>query len=389
MRRIAAVTAAATVVLATGCGREKDRKSEKSPAPPAGEKPAPPPAGEKPAPPAESRKPPGDIMWEEVTIAMGNRSFGGTLSGPKVAKPGGAGILLIAGSGPTDRDWNSPALPGGNGSGRLIAEALARRGIVVLRYDKTTSAKNPPPPDMTYDIFRDEARAALAFLRARPEVAGAPIFVAGHSEGGIQALRVALEEKDLAGVILLSSAGRRVADLMLGQLESQFQEAVKNKLMPQAAADKELGPLRSGFADFIAGKDVDPMKMSSIPAVQQLLMPIMSPRAAPIGRPWATFDPAAAIAVVAPPVLILNGDKDAQVDPELDARRLEKAGKAAGKSVYLVIVRDANHVYKQETRSMSEIRAHLAEATNLSYNKEGVPLAPELVPSIVAWIAVL
>lgn len=374
---------AALMLMSAGC-RDQEKKSEQSTAAPAGEKPAP--AGEKPAPPV-SRPAPADIVWEEVTIAMGDRSFGGTLSGPKGADEGAPGILLIAGSGPTDRDWNSPLLPGGNGSGRLIAEELARKGIVVLRYDKTTSVKNPAPANLTYDLFRDEARAALAVLRARPEVRGAPIFVAGHSEGGIQALRVASDEKDLAGVILLSSAGRRIADVMLGQLEQQFKDAVGMKAMSAADAEKELGPLRAGFADFIAGKEVDPKKMSSIPAVQQLLMPIMSTRAAPVGRPWATFDPARVIATLAPPVLILNGDKDAQVDPDLDARRLEKARLDAGKPVDLVIVKNANHVFKQETRSLAEIRANLTAATNLSYNKEGVPLAPELVSAIAAWVA--
>jgi pimeloyl-ACP methyl ester carboxylesterase len=375
--RLVRWVAAAAVVLAGGCGTEsaKEKKAavEAAPAKTPVEQPA-------------TRPAPTDIASEDVTIATGSRSFGGTVTGPPAAKSAPA-VLLIAGSGPTDRDWNSPALPGSNGSGKLIAEELARRGIVVLRYDKTTSKKNPPPPGFTYDLFRDEARAALALLRDRPEVDRAHLFVAGHSEGGIQALRVAQEEKDLAGVILLSSAGRRIADVMLGQLEQQFGDAVKMKAMSAAEAEKELGPLRAGFADFTAGKEVDPMKMSSIPAIQQMLMPIMSTPAAPVGRPWVSFDPAGAVAAIAPPVLILNGDKDAQVDPELDARRLEKARREAGKPVELVIVKDANHVYKLETRSMAEIRVNLAEATNLSYAREGIGLAPGLIDAVAGWIA--
>jgi hypothetical protein len=368
---------ATAVVLAGGCGVESARE-KKAAVEPAPEKAA----VEQPA----ARPAATDIASEDVTITMGSRSFGGTVTGPSATKSAPA-VLLIAGSGPTDRDWNSPALPGINGSGRLIAEELARRGIVVLRYDKTTSKKNPPPRGFTYDLFRDEARAALALLRDRPEVDRAHLFVAGHSEGGIQALRVAQEEKDLAGVILLSSAGRRIGDVMLGQLEQQFGEAVKMKAMSVAEADNELRPLRAGFADFTAGKDVDPMKMSSIPAIQQMLMPIMSTPAAPVGRPWLTFDPAGAVATIAPPVLILNGDKDAQVDPEMDARRLEKARTEAGKPVELVIVKDANHVYKLETRSMVEIRANLAAATNLSYAKEGIGLAPGFIDAVAGWIA--
>jgi pimeloyl-ACP methyl ester carboxylesterase len=376
MGGVGVIAAAALVAVACGKGSKPEGAAEEK-AGPATEKPEAPPVA-----------PATDVVSQDVTIEMGSRSFGGTLTWRRTG--GGAtgpGVLLIAGSGPTDRDWNSPALPGTNGSGKLIAEELARRGMLVLRYDKTTSKKNPPPPDMTYDLFRDEARAALARLRIESD--SNRFFIAGHSEGGIQALRVAQAEPagSLAGVILLSSAGRRIADVMLGQLEQQFADAVRIKAMSAAEAEKELGPLRAGFADFTAGKEVDPMKMSSIPAIQQMLMPIMSPAAARVGRPWVMFDPAVAVAEIAPPVLILNGDKDAQVDPELDARRLEKARREAGKPVELVIVKDANHVYKLETRSMAEIRANLAAATNLSYAREGIGLAPGLIDAVAGWIA--
>jgi len=325
-----------------------------------------------------------DTASEEVTIQMGARSFAGTLTRPKEGK--GPGILLIAGSGPTDRDWNSPGLPGKNGSGKLIAAELARRGMVVLRYDKTTSGKNAPPPGMTYDLFRDEARAALAFLRARPEVDPAHLFVAGHSEGGVQALRVALEEKELAGVILLSTPGRRLADVMLAQLESQLTEAASRRLMKPEIVEREVASLRQAFADFTAGQDVDPARASSIPAIRQVLVPIMSPQAASVGRPWVSFDPAGAAAAIDAPVLVLNGDKDIQVDASVDAPLLEKARKGAGKPVELVLVKDANHVYKQETRSLEEIRAALS-TVNATYNQDGLELAPGVVSAIAAFVA--
>ncbi len=329
---------------------------------------------------------PREIVSQEVTIQMGARSFGGTLTRPKEGK--GPGIL-IAGSGPTDRDWNSPGLPGKNGSGKLIAAQLARRGMVVLRYDKTTSGKNAPPPEpgaMTYDLFRDEARAALALLRTRPEVDAAHLFVAGHSEGGVQALRVAMEEKELAGVILLSTPGRRLADVMASQLESQLTEAATRRLMKPELVEREVASIRQAFADFTAGQDVDPAKASSIPAIRQVLVPIMSPQAAAIGRPWVSFDPAGAAATIDAPVLIVNGDKDVQVDAAVDAPLLEKARKAAGKPVQLVVLKDANHVYKQETRSLEEIRAALS-TINSTYNADGLELAPGLIDTIAAFVA--
>ncbi len=325
------------------------------------------------------------IASEEVTIHMGARAFAGTLTRPKDGKQG-PGLLLIAGSGPTDRDWNSPGLPGKNGSGKLIAAELARRGMVVLRYDKTTSGKNAPPANMTYDLFRDEARAALALLRARPEVDPAHVFVAGHSEGGVQALRVAQEEKELAGLILLSTPGRRMADVMAGQLETQLTDAASRRLMKADVVEREVASIRQAFADFTAGKDVDPAQASSIPAIRQVLAPIMSPLAAPVGRPWVSFDPAAAAAAIDLPVLVLNGDKDIQVDPTLDARALEKARRDAGKPVELVLVENANHEYKQEPRSLEEIHASLS-AINTTYNADGLELAPGLVSAIAAFVA--
>src|SRR5262249_44124293 len=109
------------------------------------------------------------IVSEDITFVAAGRTIPGTLVHPEPVR--GPGVLLLAGSGPTDRDWNSPLLPGKNGSARLLAEALAARGMTVLRFDKAFSGKNPnlPITDLTLDTYRDEASAALDFLRARAE----------------------------------------------------------------------------------------------------------------------------------------------------------------------------------------------------------------------------
>src|SRR6185312_10205357 len=73
-----------------------------------------------------------------VTWQLGSTTVSGTLVRPFGSGPFPA-VVMVAGSGPTDRDWNSPLLPGSNGSARLIAEALARAGIASLRYDKRAS----------------------------------------------------------------------------------------------------------------------------------------------------------------------------------------------------------------------------------------------------------
>src|SRR5947209_18560620 len=74
----------------------------------------------------------------EITWQLGETSVYGTLVRPVGPGPFPA-VVMVAGSGPTDRDWNSPLLPGTNGSARLLAEAIARAGIASLRYDKRAS----------------------------------------------------------------------------------------------------------------------------------------------------------------------------------------------------------------------------------------------------------
>src|SRR5262249_16776648 len=137
-------------------------------------------------------------------------------------------LLLIAGSGPTDRDWNNPLIQTRNGSGKLLAEALAAHGMVVIRWDKAGTGASKPPPlaDFTLDTYRDEGMAALDLVAARRDVRTDAIFVAGHSEGGIHATRLAQTAgARVDGVIFLSAAGRRMRDLIVEQLASQFAHA--------------------------------------------------------------------------------------------------------------------------------------------------------------------
>src|SRR5215831_823029 len=81
------------------------------------------------------------IASSDVELAVGARKVGATIVAPTAPGPWPA-VLLLAGSGPTDRDWNSPLLPGDNGSGKLLAEALAAHGMVFFRNDKAGTEKN-------------------------------------------------------------------------------------------------------------------------------------------------------------------------------------------------------------------------------------------------------
>jgi len=320
-----------------------------------------------------------EIVSEEVSFAAGAEQVPGTLVHPKQTGRW-PGVVLIAGSGPTDRDWNNPLLVGKNGSGKLLAEAIARRGAVVVRYDKASiGANKTTPSDVTIDTYVGEGRAALALLRARSDVAATKLYVAGHSEGGLHAIRVALAEGDhIAGLVLLSAAGRSLEDLLLVQLGAQLRAA-----MP-AQADAELQSLKKALDEFAAGKEVDPKQVSAIPGIQNLVAALVAPMNAKVARGLIAFDPLPAVAQIAVPVFIYNGKHDLQVDADVDAKNLIAARK--GKPTEVFLAPEADHVLKHEPKAIPELRANPA-ATQNGYNDPARALDDATVSAIVTWLA--
>ncbi len=327
-----------------------------------------------------------EVASEEVAFTAGGRTIGGTLALPKAAGTWPA-VLLLAGSGPTDRDWNNPLIATRNGSGALLATELARHGAVVLRFDKAGSGKNPGPPldQWTLDTYRDEAAAALALLRARPEVRADRVFVAGHSEGGLHATRLAaVAQPPLAGVLYLASISRTMIDTTLAQIEAQMRNPIAG--LSAREVEAELASLRRALADFMAGQPVDPAQASKLPQLQRLVAQLVNPATAKLSRPLLGFDTAAEAAKLPGPFFVLAAGKDIQVDPDLDASRLEEALRAAGRDVTLHLAADADHVLKHEPRPLAEIRANPV-AVQRGYNAEGRALDASSVAAIVAWLA--
>src|SRR5579859_3952097 len=124
----------------------------------------------------------------EITWQLGETSVYGTLVRPASPGPFPA-VVMVAGSGPTDRDWNSPLLPGTNGSGRPLAEALGRAGFASLRYDKRASGPHVRETmplligALTMQSHVDELAGAVRTLSEQQGIRRDRIFALGNSEG--------------------------------------------------------------------------------------------------------------------------------------------------------------------------------------------------------------
>ncbi|HEU4783732.1 MAG TPA: alpha/beta hydrolase [Ktedonobacterales bacterium] len=303
-----------------------------------------------------------------------------------VVRPSGAGpfpaVVMVAGSGPTDRDWNSPLLPGPNGSARLLAEALAEAGIASLRYDKRASG--PRARENMQVLFGtlsmrshlDELASAIRILASQPSVRDDRLFALANSEGTLHALHYQLQNPaiPLAGLVLIAPPGRPVGVVARSQLAAQA-VAIPNGEALLALYDEAI-------ARFLAGEPMAPDP--ALPqGVQMLLQSLETPANLPFARELWTADAAPLLAQVDVPVLVIIGKKDIQVDWRDDGDPLQRA--AAGRaSVTFLFPENANHVLKYEPQPRSE----LAQPEALPrYNAPDAHLDPEALASILAWLA--
>lgn len=317
-----------------------------------------------------------EVEWQTDAIAMY-----GTLVRPLGEGPF-PGVVFVAGSGPTDRDWNSPLLPGNNGSARSIAEELSKSGFASLRYDKRASGPHAREnvPRMIGRISMkshvDELEGAVRTLASQPFVHRERIFAVANSEGTLHALAYQLQRPEIpfAGLVLIAPPGRSVGSVARSQLAAQAQ-ALPNGDDMMALYDQAIGR-------FLANQPMNPDP--SLPAgVQALLSGLATPANLPFARELWMTDGAPLLAKIDVPTLIVIGKKDIQVDWRADGEPLQKA--AAGRSnVIFFFPDDANHVLKHEPRPRSELNG--AQAVT-SYNDPDATLDPDSMAYIVRWLA--
>jgi alpha-beta hydrolase superfamily lysophospholipase len=317
-----------------------------------------------------------EVSWQLDAIPLY-----GTLVRPAGPGPFPA-VVMVAGSGPTDRDWNSPLLPGSNGSARLLAEALARAGIASLRYDKRGSGPHAREvvPLLTGKVsmqsFADELAGAVRTIASQEYVRSDRIFALANSEGTLHALNYQLRSPKIpfAGLVLIGPPGRSVGAVARSQLAAQA-ASVPN-------GDALLALYDAAIARFLAGEPIAPDP--ALPeGVQLLLKSLETPVNLPFARELWMADAAPLLRQVDVPVLVIIGKKDLQVDWQADGEPLQRAA-AGHKNVSFLFPENANHVLKQEPRPRSElVPAAIAE----SYNGIDTRLDPEALASILEWLA--
>ena len=285
----------------------------------------------------------------EITLQAPPGELHGTLL---TADNGSPAILMIAGSGPTDRNGNNPAGLNCN-TYKMLAEGLAAKGISSLRYDKRGIAQSRgamvAESELRIETYADDASAMAAELRR--QTGKKCVWVMGHSEGAILAELMAQRPQGLCGLVLVSGAGRKEADVM----REQFQSAFPDTLRP--AALQALGELEAGHT--VANPPPPPALFR--PSLQPFLIS------------WLAKDPAELLKAIRLPVLILQGDTDIQVSVA-DAKALSTAKPDAK----LTIFAGVNHILKA---------APADRAANIAtYADPNLPLAPGVVDAVADFV---
>lgn len=288
---------------------------------------------------------------DPVAVESGRLTLHGTITFPEKTKGRVPVVLLIAGSGPTDRNGNNPF--GLNTDAyKLLAHALAKNGIASLRYDKRNTGesrfRDTAAGSVKRGTFEDEvsdARAMAAFLKKDRRFSR--LVIAGHSQGS------------LIGMLAAEQADRFISIAGLG---FNGAETIKRQLKPQPEYVREKSAV---IIDSLQNGHL-------VKDVPDYLAPLFGAVNQPLLLSWFRYDPAAELSRLKIPSLIIQGTKDIQIDTA-DAIRLAAGSKKAA----LVLINDMNHVFRIISGGQEE---------NLkSYGDPSLPVAPQLVDEIVAF----
>jgi len=290
------------------------------------------------------------LLNQAVTVQMPEGRLHGTLLLPKSTEPIPV-ALLIAGSGPTDRNGNSPM--GHNDSLKRLAQALARYGIASLRYDKRGVGQSlaiaPDERQLHVERYAADAVAWTQMLKADPRFSA--VVLIGHSEGAlIASLATSVAKPD--ALISIAGSGRPIDSLLREQLQGRLPPALL------ATAHYLIDELKAGR---MHEQVPDALHILFRPSVQPYLISLFGQ------------DPAEAFANTTVPALIIQGTHDIQVEQQ-DAEALQRAREDAE----LALIAGMNHVLRIVPMDRNEQTA--------SYNQPELPIAYALTERISQFL---
>lgn len=291
------------------------------------------------------------IVSEAVSFDSGSGLLHGTLQIPEHQRPLPL-ALLIAGSGPTDRNGNNP-LGARNDGLRKLANALASRGIASFRYDKrgiaASQAAGADERQLSVERYVDDIVGLKQQLERDPRFSG--VFLVGHSEGSLLA-SLAAAHTQVGGIVSIAGSSRPIGELLKEQLDGKLSPALYQRSL------EIIDSLEQG------------QPVTRIPhALNSLFRPSVQPYLISLFR----YPPAASFARLDVPTLIIQGTHDIQVD-EQDGHRLQQATPHAR----LVLIKGMNHIFRIVPMDMQQQIA--------SYNDPERPLAKQLPESIADFI---
>jgi pimeloyl-ACP methyl ester carboxylesterase len=291
------------------------------------------------------------LIESPILLKTLSGSISGTLTVPAATNGKIPVVLIIAGSGPTDRDGNSPKVGLNGNTYKMLANELGKSGIATVRYDKRLVGQSVSTTKIKELRFEDYVDDAVGLINQLSEDKRfSKVIVLGHSEGSLIGI-LSIRDQPVNAFISVSGAGRSADLIVTEQMKAQ----------PKYVADNfktMLDSLKKGkFTDnidpriySIAGPDIQPYLMS-----------------------WFRYSPAKELKKIKIPVLILQGTTDIQV-PVTDAEMLKKAKSDA----VLTIIPGMNHILKEAPADRAQNAA--------TYSKPDLPLKPELVTAIVNFV---
>lgn len=288
---------------------------------------------------------------EKVSIQSEGFKLFGTLNSPEAKKELSI-LLLIAGSGPTDRDGNQSNLT--NNSLKYLADELAKNGIATLRYDKRGIAESYYPgftnASILFDDYVTDASNWISYLKAQNKYT--KVYVAGLSEGSLIGM-LAAQKAGADGFISLNGPGRPADEIILNQVEKQ------------GSPENVISELKEGIEKVKKGEHFTEMP--------SYLYKLFQPDLQPYLKSWFSYNPKEEIGKLDVPVLIIQGKNDIQVQVE-DAQLLKKAKPNAA----LKLIDEMNHILKN---APADPQLNFA-----TYNNPELPINEKLVNEIVMFI---